>query len=400
MSPRRPRQKANPAKQNDTTPAEGSTTPVPTGTNATDSSPEAQSPGEPPDPTTPLTVPVPELLAVAERELDAAKRRAAEWLLTFARQKLLTQEEELALAAKAFLISAGVKWENVGHLAIGVIGSLEECFQAYRKTGRRDRQALEYWLKDRRLENSLIGPIHNAAGELVTLWARPLRQLTPGWLFRHPWQETLGLFGVEVLAGARPPHVLAVERLLDALALRSHGVHPVVAFGVRFDRVPPERWSELLRWGVVQVTLLPTGPGASKEVFHSLRKRLRGLGRCPELWILPPQRLTLPLGRFVAQVGGEEFLNLVRGRRVALVGRKQLFLVGSVSGPRDCRRESQTAAMAGDHPGPQEVAPQVREASLADLNPNPPPQQHFEDTNPFHRQGPKPPSTAEWLDFD
>lgn len=396
MSPRRPRQKTNPTKRSDPTSAEGASTPVTTGVNQKDSPSADQKSAEQPDP----TILLPDQPSVAERELDAVKLRAAEWLLAFARQKLLAQEEELALAGKAFLVSAGVNWEAVEPLSIGVLGSLEECFEAYRKTGHTDRPALEYWLKDRRVENSLIGPIHNAAGELVTLWARPLRQRTPGWLFRHAWQDTLGLFGVEVLASARPPHVLAVERLLDALALRSHGVHPVVAFGVPFDRVPPERWSELLRWGVVQVTLLPVGPAASKEVFHNLRKRLRGLGRCPELWVLPPQRLTLPLGRFVAQVGGEEFLNLVRARRVALLGRKQLFLVGSVPGPRERRRESDTAAMAADQSGPREVASQVQEAHPAGLSPSPTPQQHFEDTDPSPRQRPKPPSTAEWLDFD
>ncbi|MBC7354276.1 MAG: hypothetical protein H5U08_18115 [Thermogutta sp.] len=396
MSPRRPRQKTNPTKRSDPTSAEGASTPVTTGANQKDSPSADHKSAEQPN----STILLPDQPAVAERDLDAVKLRAAEWLLAFARQKLLAQEEELALAGKAFLVSAGVNWEAVELLSIGVLGSLEECFEAYRKTGHTDRPALEYWLKDRRVENSLIGPIHNAAGVLVTLWARPLRQRTPGWLFRHAWQDTLGFFGVEVLASARPPHVLAVERLLDALALRSHGVHPVVAFGAPFDRVPPERWSELLRWGVVQATLLPVGPAASIGVFHNLRKRLRGLGRCPELWVLPPQRLTLPLGRFVAQVGGEEFLNLVRARRVALLGRKQLFLVGSVPGRREWRRASQKTEVAADQPGPRDTASAVREGRCAEANRNPSRKPPSQDEDLANRQRPHTPSTAEWLDFD
>ena len=400
MSPRRPRQKPNSAKQSNTTVSEESATPAPTRANPKEFSSADENSREHPATINHSAISVGEQRAVAERELDAAKLHAAEWLLAFVQQKLLAQEEELALAAKAFLVSAGVNWGGVGPLSIGVLGSREECFQVYRKTGHTDRYALEYWLKDPRIENSLIGPIHNAAGELFTIWARPLRQLTSGWLFRHPWQDALGLFGVDVLAGARPPHVLAVERLLDALALRSHGLHPVVAFGVRFDRVPPERWSELLRWGVVQVTLLPVGPGASKEVFHSLRKRLRGLGRRPELWILPPQRLTLPLGRFVAQVGGEEFLNLVRARRVALVGRKQLFLVGSVPGQRDWRNASRKNEIAADQPGQRETASEYRDRLVADSTHESIRERAPRVGDPHNQRPSDTPSAAEWLDFD
>lgn len=256
---------------------------------------------------------------------EAARARAGEWILQFAHEKLLAQANQTALAARALLTAEGVAWEAVPRLPVGVLGDLEECRAAFCRERPGQEKFADYWLNDRRVANALIGCVRDAGGTLVTLWARPIHAAVPALLCRRMWQDTVGAYGVDVLAQLRPPHVLAVERLTDALALQSHGLEPVIAFGRRFDEVPVERWAELLRWGVVQITLLPAGPTVSMEVFRNVRRRLRGVGRCPELWVLPTRRVTLGVGRLVALVGRKEFLELVRHHRVALVGRKQLF---------------------------------------------------------------------------
>lgn len=329
--------------------------------------------------------------------LEAARARAGEWILEFAHRKLLAQADEVAVAARALLAAEGVAWEGVSRLPVGVLGGLEECETAFCRDHPAQKHLAEYWLKDPRVAEALIGCVRDATGSLVTLWARPIHVARPALLCRRAWQETVGVYGVDVLAQLRPPHVLAVERLTDALALQSHGLEPVIAFGRRFDEVPVERWAELLRWGVVQITLLPAGPMVSKEVFRNVRRRLWGVGRCPEVWVLPTRRVTLGLGRLVSLLGRKEFLELVRHHRVALVGRKQLFRMQAVAA------RSRGFAREGERTEPAEGLPSTSEADRSRAHgwrekeadaPKAP------GAPPAASDGETPASPADWLDFD
>ncbi len=259
---------------------------------------------------------------------------AAEWLFSFCHEALVQQQSPEALAARAFLQMHGLAWSGIADLPIGVLENAEKARAVYldRQIGR--IEDIDYWLHDDRLNRVLIGPIRDADGKLVTLWARAIDPTQRTLLYRCPWQERVAVYGAECLATVDSGPVYVVERILDALVFRSHKIQPAVAFGRRFDQVPAESWAALREVVSGPIVLLPVGSHIAVTLFRRVRLQVERLIDPPEIWVLPPKRMFAPLGRMAAVLKSPEFQEFIRDRVVPLLGRKRTIQltqgVGSV----------------------------------------------------------------------
>lgn len=244
-----------------------------------------------------------------------------EVLAAYCREVLLRQDGEAAIRARVFLESAGMNWPAVPDLPIGMLDSAKSAWEYAAKAGVSPGD----WKKRRispKLEGCLVGPIREFSGTIVTFWARATDLQSRWYLFRDRWDDRPIAFGMEQLMPSRPSHVFLVERILDALILRSWGVEPVLAFARRFDQVLPETWGELPKWGILQATLLPVGPEVPSSVLHGARDQARRSPLRPELWLIPPRRITPGLGRWASELGGSAILPWISEHRVPLLGRQ------------------------------------------------------------------------------
>jgi len=247
-----------------------------------------------------------------------------EVLAQYCHECLVRQEGEAAVRARAFLESAGMNWSSVSDLPVGVLDSAVAAMRHAAAAGVSPAD----WKARRispKLEGCLVGPIRECSGEIVTFWARATDPDSRCYLFRDRWDHRPIAFGMERLTRSRPSHVFAVERILDALILRSWGVEPVLAFARRFDQVLPEVWRDLTRWGILQVTLLPVGPEVPPWVLHGARDQARRSTMRPELWSIPPRRIAPSLGRWAAELGEGALFPWIRDHRVPLLGHPSDF---------------------------------------------------------------------------
>ena len=266
----------------------------------------------------------------------------------YCHQCLLRQEGEAAVRARAFLESAGMNWSAVRDLPVGGLDSTASAMRHALAAG----ISAADWKARRispRLEGCLVGPIREISGEIVTFWARATDPESRCYLFRDRWDHQPIAFGMERLARSRPSHVFAVERILDALILRSWGVEPVLAFARRFDQVLPELWRDLTRWGILQVTLLPVGPEVPAWVLHGARDQARRSNARPELWLVPPRRIAPGLGRWAAELGEGAFFPWIGDHRVPLLGHSSGFkAVSAVTTPEPAATAAVHAVVSGE----------------------------------------------------
>lgn len=234
---------------------------------------------------------------------------------------LLRQEVEAAVQTRAFLESLSMRWSAIGGLPIGLLDSVISARQFAGKAGISPAD----WKRQRispKLEGCLVGPIRDFSGEIVTFWARSTEPESRYYLFRDCWDRRPIAFGMDGLTPSRSSHVFLVERILDALILRSRGVEPVLAFARRFDQVFPGIWEDLAKWGVLQATLIPVDPEVPAWVLQGARDQARRSTMRPELWLIPPRRIAPNLGRWAAELGESAFLPWIREHRVPLLGRQ------------------------------------------------------------------------------
>ncbi|GEM_PF-4922180 len=239
----------------------------------------------------------------------------------YCREVLLRQECTAATQAKAFLDAAGMNWGSLARLPLGVLDAVALARRHVARLG----VSAEDWQRLRlvpQLESCLIGPIQEASGEIVTYWARATTPETRCYLFRDRWDYRPFVYGMDQLAEMRPTHAFVVERIIDALVLRSWGVEPVLALARRFDQTLPDVWQDLYRWGVVQVTLLPVGPEVPGWVLRGARDQAHRALRRPDMWLIPPRRIAPNLGRWIASLGTEDFPQWIRDYRIPFSGKK------------------------------------------------------------------------------
>lgn len=250
---------------------------------------------------------------------------AAEWLCSFCHQELINQRTPEAIAARAFLQIQGLAWSAIEELPIGILGDASALRTTYGSKALGPIETIDYWLNDARLNRVLVGPIRDVDGSLATLWARSIEGKHASLLYRHCWQDRIAIYGRELISTVRPEPVFVVEKILDALVLRSHGIQPAVAFGRRFDEVPAETWAALCSEISSSIVLIPAGMNVPASVFRAVRVHVERLINPPEIWVLPPKRMFAPLGRMAAVLKADEFVEYVRHRGVALLGRKRVI---------------------------------------------------------------------------
>ncbi|MGQ9503339.1 MAG: hypothetical protein ACUVQG_00385 [Thermogutta sp.] len=293
---------------------------------------------------------------------------AADRICSIAHEELLQQQSREAIAARAFLQTQGLAWSAIGHLPLGIVGDVSNYRREYFQRQMGPEEAVNYWLGDARLNRVLIGPIRDADGKLVTLWARSIEPGRAALLYRHPWQERVGVFGRECLATVKANLLFAVERILDALILRSHGIEPVVAFGRRFDQVPAESWAALCAGQFPAVVLLPAGYHVSASIFRAVRVQVERLISPPEIWVVPPKRMFAPLGRMAAILKSPEFAEYVCDRGVALLGRKRTIHLVE---PGAAKARPRPGSAENPEKGPRAGnSPQIRGQLKVDLGRN------------------------------
>ncbi|HOP76982.1 MAG TPA: hypothetical protein PLD05_05790 [Thermogutta sp.] len=258
-----------------------------------------------------------------QEELPPGVVATAEWLVSFCHEALLQQQTPEALAARAYLQMQGLAWSGIADLPIGVLNDASKARDIYQDRQMGSVEDIEYWLSDARLSRVLLGPIRDGRGKLVTLWARPVEPTQRTLLYRRPWQERVAVYGAECLSTVDPVPVYVVEKILDALVLRSHKIQPAVAFGRRFDQVPAQSWAWLGRNVAGPIVLIPVGSHIPSTIFRRVRIQVERLIDPPEIWVLPPKRMFAPLGRMAAVLKSPEFQEFIRDRAVPLLGRKR-----------------------------------------------------------------------------
>lgn len=286
--------------------------------------------------------------------LPEALVTAAEWLCSFCHQELINQRTPEAIAARAFLQMQGLAWSAIEELPIGILADASALRTTYGSKALGPIESIDYWLNDARLNRVLVGPIRDADGSLVTLWARSIDRRHPSLLYRHCWQDRIAIYGRELLSTVGPGPVFVVEKILDALLLRSHGIEPALALGRRFDEIPAETWAALCSEIASSIVLIPAGSNVPASVFRTVRVHVERLVNPPELWVLPPKRMFAPLGRMAAVLKASEFIEYVRHRGVALLGRRRIIELVKGTGQTDphhsCLREGRARIPAQDSP--------------------------------------------------
>jgi len=124
-------------------------------------------------------------------------------------------------------------------------------------------------------------------GRLVGVWRTRHRKIQCFWARDPEWSEgakapkylyhgpSEGFYGLDVaLQSHERPTLLVVEGLLDVVHLQARGFHQVVALGGKGDRLSPDRWRELVSYGVDAVTL---GLDADESGIEGCRKAVDNL---------------------------------------------------------------------------------------------------------------------------
>ena len=290
----------------------------------------------------------------SQEALPSSFASAGEWLCSISHKELVEQQTPEAIAARVFLQMQGLAWSAIDELPVGVLGDVSRVRMAYRDQRLGPVEAIEYWLNDPRLNRVLMGPIRDSDARLATLWARSIELGQRNVLYRHAWKEQIRVYGRESLSTVGPGPVFVVEKILDALVLRSHGIEPALALGRRFDEIPAETWAALCSEIASSIVLIPAGSNVPASVFRTVRVHVERLINPPELWVLPPKRMFAPLGRMAAVLKASEFIEYVRHRGVALLGRRRIIELvkgtGQIDPHHSCPREGRAGIPAQDSP--------------------------------------------------
>jgi hypothetical protein len=175
---------------------------------------------------------------------------------------------------------------------------------------------------DPRVAERLIGPIRDANGQLLSLWARHPLGLPPKYLFLGSgWKEATAAFGLDVAMPCLTDsagELLLVEDLLDALLLQSAGL-PQAAATLRFSHnLTPPRWKQLAELGVERVTLVPSDEADGLLRAVAARGASLDSGAAPEVFVLLPESFgrVKDLADFVRAMDAEAFWSWLKDNRV------------------------------------------------------------------------------------
>jgi hypothetical protein len=217
-------------------------------------------------------------------------------LFLHAYQHLHETVESAQAVAKACLATRGLDPLQQDPLPIGLMPRLFSMRAALVRAGFNPDEIRESGLVgDARLEGRVVGPITDLAGRIVSFWAWDPIGRKPRCLYAdRDWKSRLGLYGIDVALPAalqRDGNLLVVEEILDALLLRSRGLHHVAAIGGLAKEMTPERWNRLATMGVRRATLIADdcpaqGHGVAAAIDSATRAET-----APEIYVLRSDNL-------------------------------------------------------------------------------------------------------------
>ncbi len=185
---------------------------------------------------------------------------------------------------------------------------------------------------DPRLPGRLIGPVRDAAGQLVTFWALDLGAGRPKLLFHRAWRHRVPVVGLDVAAQAankgQSPLVL-VEDILDALLLHSLGFACAAAIAGSFAEMTEARWQSLAEIGIGSVVLLvPPAPRIDGALERSLDLAYQAKP-APEVHVLFPGKKgpRRSLNEWLQRCGVEALEAAIRRRALPGYTAKARFLL-------------------------------------------------------------------------
>ena len=208
-------------------------------------------------------------------------------------------------AARRFLARRGFDLGALDHLPLGLFTDPRTLGHRLGEAGfsAREIEASEL-LADPRLSGRLIGPIRDRHGRIVSFWARHPDDQPPHWLFKGPWRDQVGLFGLDVAlrpeAGGQE-HLVIVEDVLDAVLLHGRGLRNVAALAspvsgaaagrVRRQLAAEPQWRHAATAQIARATLAVDPPQADPQnLLDALEPLLRAPG-APEVFVLLPDEL-------------------------------------------------------------------------------------------------------------
>lgn len=125
----------------------------------------------------------------------------------------------------------GVTGFDLPGLEIGYLTSLSDLFRKLKLSGfRKDEIEQSGILSDTRWEGRIIGPWRNTSGQIINFWSRDITGKTENaekYLMLKGGKKSV-LYGMNSTSGN---DLILVEGILDAIVLKSFGVHGAVAMG-------------------------------------------------------------------------------------------------------------------------------------------------------------------------
>jgi hypothetical protein len=195
-------------------------------------------------------------------------------------------------AARACLHQRGFDLRRVETLPIGYVPAIEPIWQGLIRDGfSADEIRASNLLADSRLPGRLVGPIRDAAGRIISFWARLPQQLDRILYLSTDWKEQAGVFGLDTAYAAVAQgrvDLLLVEDIWDALLVRSHGFSAAAAIGNSPAEIGPRRWERLDELGIHRVTLVVDSFRDSHEACVEAIRHAAFSRRGPAIYVLPP----------------------------------------------------------------------------------------------------------------
>ncbi|GAB6167270.1 hypothetical protein JCM19992_32700 [Thermostilla marina] len=276
--------------------------------------------------------------------------RAAEAVFLDVCYHHLHSDTPAAAQARQFLAGIGCRLEGLRRLPLGLYPLRDELVRRWRAQGiRREIVERARLAGDDRLVGMLVWPVVDAAGNLVTLYARDPIPQQPRMLVRDPWRDLVPAWGIDHARAAGRKGWLAVERFLDALVLWSHGIGPTIVFEDPFDQIGLERWKALFTLPLESLTFLPFGHRDEAPSLSRLRTQLRTCGSNVALWAVPARRLGASAGEWLHRAAAADPTAWVVEHRVPLATTERVRLTMAVDvPPKIGANTSQTASVAGE----------------------------------------------------
>lgn len=225
---------------------------------------------------------VPEWTADEEREFIRAQRASGivEAYLWIAHRLLTVPDAAPVRSAKEFLMAQGIPTNAVRSLGLGYHANHDIFHDGLTRCGYTDEEIeASELISSSLLIGRVVGPIRDARGRLLSLWAyhpdsafRQRDARTPEFLFKGSWRESLGFFAIPVAITAMRtthpeplPHrfrelgmVVICSSLLQTLRMQAYRFGHSIASAGAIDEQSAAAWDKVVDGGFRRAVYLTT----------------------------------------------------------------------------------------------------------------------------------------------